>query len=320
MRLLNGRCYGRSPVRNRGVDRRRPGDGNACYPCTNCYTYTDSHAARSVGKVSESDFVIDYDPFRQFAIEVARAAGKVIREGAQRPIDVHSKGLRNLLTNIDLAAERTIVDAIHERYPDHDILTEETPPDQRSSRYRWVIDPLDGTGNFSRRFPCFSTSVALTLDDRSIAGAVYDPLLDQAFSASLGGGATLNGARLQATENTELIQTLIGMDWTRDAKTRAQNACIIAELVPVCGTLRICGSAALAICYVAAGFWDAYWHLCLSPWDAAAGALIVREAGGAVTDLAGHDWQLCEGPCLASNGRLHHQFLGHVNRGCEKVS
>jgi myo-inositol-1(or 4)-monophosphatase len=263
--------------------------------------------------------VTEYEQYRQFAQEVARSAGEVIREGAQRPIDVQSKGLRNLLTNIDLAAERTIVEAIHERYPDHDILTEETPPDQRGSRYRWVIDPLDGTGNFSRRYPCFSTSVALTLDDRSVAGAVYDPLLDQMFAASLGGGATLNGEPLQVTENTEMIQTLIGMDWTRAAKSRAQNACIIAELMPVCGTLRICGSAALAICYVAAGYWDAYWHLCLSPWDAAAGTIIVREAGGTVTDLAGRDWQLGTGPCLASNGRLHEQFRGYVNQGCEKV-
>jgi myo-inositol-1(or 4)-monophosphatase len=264
--------------------------------------------------------VTDYDPFRRFAVEVARTAGQVIRDGAQRPIDVTSKGLRNLLTSIDLAAERAIVDAIRERYPDHDVLTEETPPGQRSSRYRWVIDPLDGTGNFTRRFPCFSTSVALTLDDRSIAGAVYNPLLDRVFSASLGGGATANGKPLHVTENTEMIQTLIGMDWTRDARTREQNACIISELAPVCGTLRICGSAALAICYVAAGFWDAYWHLCLSPWDAAAGSLIVREAGGTVTDLAGRDWQLDTGPCLASNGRLHDQFRGYVNQGCEKVS
>ena len=101
--------------------------------------------------------------YLEFAVETAHAAGEVIREGRQRPIDVQSKGLRNLLTEIDLAAEHTIVDAIHSRYPDHDILTEETPPDQRSSRYRWVIDPLDGTANFSRGYPRYSTSIALTL-------------------------------------------------------------------------------------------------------------------------------------------------------------
>lgn len=253
---------------------------------------------------------MDLQGYLAFAQDVARAAGAVIRDGAQRPIEVRSKGLRNVLTDVDLAAERTIVDTIRARYPDHDILTEETPPDERSSRYQWVIDPLDGTGNFSRGYPRFSTSIALTVDDDPVAGAVYDPLLDQMFAASQGGGATLNGERLAVSQVEEMVQTLVAMDWTRDPRTRVQNADIIRELMPLCGTLRVCGSAALGICYVGAGFLDAYWHLNLSAWDVAAGALVVREAGGRVTDLAGQPWRPKAGPALVSNGRVHGTLLG----------
>ena len=258
-----------------------------------------------------------YQAFLQFAVDLARAAGAVIRKGAQRPIDVQSKGLRNLLTNVDLAAERTIVDAIRERYPDHDILTEETTPDQRTSRYRWVIDPLDGTGNFSRGYPCFSTSIGLTLDDEPIAGAVYDPMRGHLFAASLGGGATLNGQPLRASRIDRLLDMLIGMDWTREPRTRERIVCVIARLTPRCGTLRVCGSAVLGICYVGAGWWDAYWHLGLQAWDAAAGALIVREAGGVVTDLSGQPWRPQTGPCLVSNGRLHEAYRALIQQGYE---
>lgn len=256
-----------------------------------------------------------YEGYLQFAVQVARAAGEVIRQGAQRAIDVRSKGLRNLLTDVDLEAERTIVQAIREQHPDHDVLTEETPPEQRASRYCWVIDPLDGTGNFTRRYPCFSTSVALTYDDEPIAGAVYDPMRDHLFAATLGGGAALNGRALSVSQYDRLLDLLIGMDWSRAPKAREEVVRIIAWLTPRCGSMRTCGSAALGICYVGAGWWDAYWHLGLEPWDAAAGALIVREAGGQVTDFSGKRWRPEWGPCLASNGKLHGELCAQVGQG-----
>jgi myo-inositol-1(or 4)-monophosphatase len=259
--------------------------------------------------------VTDFHEYLDFAAQVAREAGRVIREGAQRPVDVYSKGLRDLLTDVDLAAERTIVDAIHAEYPDHDVLTEESAPDVRASRYQWVIDPLDGTGNFSRGYPCFSTSIALTLDDESIAGVVYDPLRDHLFAAARGGGATLNGQPIHVSAVERMLDTLVGMDWTRDEEKRARIVRILAALMPRCGTLRVCGSAALGVCYVGAGWWDAYWHLGLCSWDAAAGALIVREAGGRVTDLTGERWMPRAGPCVASNGHLHEDLIVLLNRG-----
>ena len=244
-----------------------------------------------------------------FAVETARAAGAVIRAGAARAIEVHSKGLRNLLTDVDLAAERTIVEAIRARYPAHDVLTEETPPGPRSSRYQWVVDPLDGTGNFARGYPCYSTSIALTLDGASLVGVVYDPMRDQVFCATRGGGATLDGQPLRVSRVDGMLETMIGMDWTRDPVSRAQVLQVVGRLTPRCGTLRVCGSAALGICYVGAGWWDAYWHLSLEPWDAAAAALVVREAGGTVTGRAGEQWQLGAGPLLASSGVLHGELV-----------
>ena len=243
--------------------------------------------------------------YLETALSAAHAAGHVIRTGAQRTVNVRTKGLRDLLTDVDLAAERAILDILRSRHPDHDVLTEESPPRQRTSPYRWVIDPLDGTANFAHRYPCFCTSIALTLDDEPIVGVVYDPLREHLFSATLGGGATLNGGPLRVSGTEHLIEAFIGMDWTRDAASRGQNAQIIAQLMPHCYGMRVCGSAVLSICYVGAGWWDAYWHLGPQPWDTAAGTLIVREAGGQVTDLAGEPYHLGTGPYLASNGKLH---------------
>jgi myo-inositol-1(or 4)-monophosphatase len=252
------------------------------------------------------------EAFYHFAIELAQAAGSVIREAAGQAVDVYSKGLRDTLTTVDLAAERTVVEAIRARYPEHDILTEETPASERRSRYQWVIDPLDGTGNFSRGYPCFSTSVALTHDDEPLAGAVYDAVRDHLFAAYLDGGATLNGQALQVSSVETMLDTMIGMDWPRDPAGREQAMQALERLMPACGSLRVCGSAALGICYVGAGWWDAYWHLTLEAWDAAAASLIVREAGGRVTDLTGREWRPRAGPLLASSGRLHQQFLAYV--------
>jgi myo-inositol-1(or 4)-monophosphatase len=256
--------------------------------------------------------VTEIEAYHRIAIEIVQGAGAVIREHVGRAVDVRSKGLRDVLTAADLAAERAIVEAIHARHPDHDILTEETPAGERQSQYQWVIDPLDGTGNFVRGYPCFSTSIALTVDDRPVVGAVYDPINDRLFAARLGGGATLNGRRLQVSPVETMLDTMIGMDWARDPPTRQRALDAMQRIVPACGTVRVCGSAALGICYVGAGWWDAYWHLSLQPWDAAAGSLIVREAGGRLTDLAGRAWRPQTGPVLASNRRLHGALLTYL--------
>jgi len=246
--------------------------------------------------------------FLQFTIEIARAAGQVIRQGAQGELNARQKGLRDFLTDVDLAAERTIIEAIRRCYPDHDILSEETPPAVRRSSFQWIIDPLDGTGNFVHRFPHFSTSVALAVDNEPLVGVVYDPLRDHLFAGGVGLGATLNGTPIHVSDITRMLDAQIGMDWSREEHLRKQIVTAIDRLSPHIGSLRCCGSAALGICYVAVGWWDAYFHLQLSAWDAAAGAVIAREAGGTVTDTAGHRWRPQNGPLLVSNGPLHRQF------------
>jgi myo-inositol-1(or 4)-monophosphatase len=251
----------------------------------------------------------DYEAYLDLAQKAAFAAGRIIREGAARPIDVQSKGLRNLLTDVDLAAERAILDILAREVPDHDVLTEESPPEARRSRYCWVIDPLDGTGNFAHGYPCFSTSIAFTQDEEPIVGVVYDPIREHFFAAVLGQGATLNGEPLHVSGTENLLEAFVGTDWTRDAASRERNVQMTAQLMPHINVLRVCGSAALSICYVGAGWWDAYWHVGLQPWDAAAGALIVRETGGQATDLLGQRWQLHSAPFLASNGKLHKEIL-----------
>jgi myo-inositol-1(or 4)-monophosphatase len=258
---------------------------------------------------------MDLGSYLDFAVRTARTAGQVIRQGAGQQIQVYSKGLRNLLTDVDLAAERAIVEAVAAQYPAHDVLTEETPPEERQSTFQWIVDPLDGTGNFSRGYPCFSTSIALTIADEPVVGVVYDPMRDQMFAASRDGGATLNGERLRVSNVDYMLGTVVGMDWTRDPDTRSQIARVIAHQSRECGTLRVCGSAALGICYVGAGWWDAYWHLSLQAWDAAAGALIVREAGGQVTDIGGERWLPRQGPCIASNGQVHGRFQDLIALG-----
>jgi len=256
--------------------------------------------------------MIDSKLLLDVAVRAARAGGKAIREGAVRPIDVRSKGLRDLLTDVDLTAERAIVDTIRAWYPDHDILTEETPPGERRSRYQWIVDPLDGTGNFCRGLPFYSTSVALAIDDEPVVGAICDPVRGQLFAARRGGGAAVNGEPLQMTRNEDLLQCVIGMDWSRGEKARRAASDLIGDLNPVCGSIRILGSAALGLCYVAAGVLDAYWHLCLSPWDVAAGAVILREVGGKVTTVQGRRWRPATGSCLASNGIIHERIVQYA--------
>jgi myo-inositol-1(or 4)-monophosphatase len=250
--------------------------------------------------------------YLHIALEAARAAGRVIREGAQRPVDVRSKGLRDYLTDVDLAAESAILEVLGRRCPDHDTLTEETPPGVRTSPYCWVIDPLDGTGNFAHGYPVYSTSIGLTLEGEPVVGVVYDPMREHLFAATANGGATLNGVPLRASATEAMIEAFIGMDWSREPASRERTVKLIGHLSRRCNVLRTCGSAALALCYVAAGWWDAYWHVSISAWDVAAGALIAREAGGRVTDLAGQRWDLGTTSVLASNGRLHAQLCALV--------
>jgi myo-inositol-1(or 4)-monophosphatase len=244
------------------------------------------------------------------AIEAARQIGQALLEGFGRPQEIRSKGLRDIVTEADLRAQHKAIEIIHSRYPDHDVWAEEGGqiPDGTSD-YCWIVDPLDGTTNYSRGYPCFSVSIGLSYRGEVILGAVYDPLRDQLFQAQRGQGAYLNNARIHVRTIERLIDAVVGLDWPRKQDLRSQMAELVAKIAPRVGTLRTSGSAALSLCYVAAGWIDAYLNFTPQPWDAAAASLIIQEAGGTINDLAGLSWHPNSRGCLASNGLIHEAML-----------
>ncbi|HHX44374.1 MAG TPA: inositol monophosphatase [Chloroflexi bacterium] len=245
------------------------------------------------------------------AIRAAREAGAVLRRGYLRPHEVRVKGYRDIMTEVDLAAERVAVGIVREAFPDATIMSEEsyTRWQHSGDEPAWFIDPLDGTTNYARGLPMFSVSVGVALGGVPQCGAVYDPLLDQLFWAERGVGAFLGDTRLRVSERATLSETLVTLDWPREQRMREVSARFLARLAPRVDAVRSRGSAALGLCAIAAGWADIYFQYTLSPWDVAAGALIVEEAGGRVTDLHGRPYRLDEPGWLATNGRVHDAVL-----------
>jgi myo-inositol-1(or 4)-monophosphatase len=246
------------------------------------------------------------------ATEAARAAGREVALRLDRERDVRVKGLRDLVTDADLAAQEILVRAIRSEFPDHAILSEEAPAPSQAAEITWVLDPVDGTSNYAHRFPCFSVSVGIRDTEGLLAGVVYDPLREHLFCAERGRGARLGDQPLRVSGTDEVIEAIVGLDFARDPDARSALVGMFARLAPHVHTFRSIGSAALGLCYVAAGWLDAYFHVSLAPWDAAAGVLVIREAGGQVTGLDGGAWELGDPRLLASNGVLHDQLLPHL--------
>jgi myo-inositol-1(or 4)-monophosphatase len=245
------------------------------------------------------------------AIRAAREAGQVLAEYYERPHRINIKGLRDILTEADLAAEAVALRLIREGCPEALFLSEESHQawQEDPARPIWCVDPLDGTTNFAHGLPGFSVSVAMALGGTVQCGAVYDPLLNQLFYAERGQGAYLNGRRLHVSPCTALNASLVLLDWPRAPEPRALAAGFLARLAPQVDAIRSRGSAALGFCSVAAGWAEAYFQYTLGPWDVAAGWLLVEEAGGQVSDLSGRSGHLNRGDWLASNGHIHQAFL-----------
>lgn len=245
----------------------------------------------------------------QTAIEAAHRAGKVIAEHypAQRSITV--KGYRDIVTEVDTAAESIIIDLIRQRFPDHAILSEEAGGKGIGASYTWVIDPLDGTTNYARRVPFFCTSVGVLEDGEPLAGAIYDPLREQTFAVERGKGATLNDKPIHASQASPLSHTMLALDWGHSDEVRAQTLDLLLRIAPRCGTVRALGSAALALAYVATGWLDGYFNLALKPWDTAVGTLLITEAGGKCTSIEGSPYQVSIPGCLATNGLIHDELF-----------
>ena len=260
------------------------------------------------------------DPvFLATAIEIVRRAGEIQLERRESGFRVSKKAENDLVTDVDLECERMFRAVIAERFPDHDILAEElgacTSPGP-GSRWRWVFDPLDGTTNYAHGLPIFCASLGLEFDGRADVGAVYDPTRRELFTAERGGGAFLNGKRLTVSDTPRLIDSLIVTGFPYDVHRHPRDLVeLFGAFLGRARAVRRLGSAALDLCYVAAGRFEAFWEQHLKPWDVSAGALIVEEAGGRVTGIDGSPFDAAAAHLVASNGRLQDEMLA-VIREC----
>jgi len=254
------------------------------------------------------------DPvFLAAAVEIVLRAGEIQMDGRASGFHVAKKGAIDLVTEIDLACERMCRAVLAERFPEHDILAEELsagPQEAARARYRWVFDPLDGTTNFAHGLPIFCASLALELDGTPIVGAIYDPSRRELFTAERGQGAFVNGVPLKTTATAPIGDALLVTGFPYDMHVRGPE---IVELFGLflhrARAVRRLGSAALDLCYVAAGRFDGFWEQHLKPWDVSAGALVVTEAGGRITGMDGAPFDVRAGHLVASNGPVHDAML-----------
>lgn len=256
--------------------------------------------------------------FLDIAVRAARAAGKLQRERLWSEHDIQFKGEINLVTEVDRECEDMIVAAIRGEFPDHDILAEENEYARSDSRFRWIIDPLDGTTNYAHGFPWFCVSIALEIDGEVRLGVIYHPMMDELFTAAKGEGALLNGRPLRVSRREPLKNCLLATGFPYDRTwDNENNFANFQNFQMTARAVRRAGAAALDLAYVAAGRLDGYWECKLKPWDVAAGQLLVAEAGGMVTNYAGEPFSIREHRIIASNGLIHGEMV-EVLKGGEK--
>ncbi len=246
-------------------------------------------------------------PMLNIAVRAARKAGNLIAKNYETPdaVETNQKGTNDFVTNVDRDAERLIIEVIRKSYPLHSIVTEESGDlGGEDKDIQWVIDPLDGTSNFIKRFPHFSVSIAVRVKGRTEVAVVYDPMRNELFTAVRGQGAQLNGYRLRGSTARDLDGTILATGFPFKAKQHAASYMnVVTALFTKCADFRRTGSAALDLAYVAAGRTDGYFEIGLKPWDFAAGELLVREAGSLVTDFTGGHGYLQSGNIVAGNSR-----------------
>ena len=243
------------------------------------------------------------------SINAARTAGKIVKERFLTEKEINYKGWANVVTDVDLESEKIIVDILNTNFPGFSILAEESEPITNDSDYTWVVDPIDGTRNFAGGIPHFCIVVALAKGSEIVAGVTYDPIRDELFTAEQGQGAYLNETRLQITEQTNVLESLMGFDMGYVGEKATLALDLIRNIWPNMQGIRLMGSSALGLAYSAASRLDIYFHHSLSPWDIASGLLIVKEAGGIVTDKQGNPADLYTPSIIASNPLVVADFL-----------
>jgi len=252
--------------------------------------------------------------FLNVAINAAQFAGTYIEQSADELGKVDYKGRADLVTDVDRTSEGIVMEHIHQAFPDHDILAEESTQDQRSHEFRWVVDPLDGTTNYVHKYQHYAVSIALQHHDETIIGVVYNPRSKEMFTAIRGEGACLNDMAIHVSKTDELNQALLSTGIPYEISVRWHKSMDLFKLFySQTHGVRRDGSAALDLCYVASGRFDGFWELDLNPWDVAAGILIVQEAGGVISQFDGSESTIYDDEILASNGRIHEKMRDVIN-------
>lgn len=250
-------------------------------------------------------------PMLNIAIRAARNAGNVIVRSMDKldQIQIANKADNDYVSEVDQRAEQEIIRVIHKAYPDHAILAEESG-NTSGNDFQWIIDPLDGTTNYLHGFPQFAVSIALQHKNRLEQAVVYDPLRQELFTASRGSGAQLNDRRIRVSPRKDLEGALLGTGFPfRQKQNLDFFLATFKELFPRTAGIRRAGSAALDLAYVAAGRLDGFWEIGLNPWDMAAGALLIQEAGGLVSDLEGGNEFMKAGNIVCANPKLFKHIL-----------
>ena len=248
--------------------------------------------------------------FLSIAVEAAHAAGEIQRERLWGDNFVDFKGDKNLVTHVDRLSEDVILRHLRAACPDCDVLAEESGASDTGSSFRWIVDPLDGTTNYAHGFPWFAVSIALEISGEIHLGVVYHPMMDELFTCIRGSGAWLNGNKLSVSTRQPLKSCLLATGFPYDrTQTNENNFDNFVQFQLAARAVRRAGAAALDLAYVAAGRLDGFWECKLSPWDVAAGKLLVEEAGGIVTNHANEPYSIDDHRILASNGRIHQEML-----------
>lgn len=258
--------------------------------------------------------------YLETAEKAARQAGAVLRSKFGTSLHIDKKGRINLVTEADLASEELIRSVILSQFPAHEFLGEESGLSARTGQPRWIVDPLDGTTNFAQGYPFFSVSIALEINNEIAIGVVYDPTHDEMFCAAKGHGAHLNGRPIEVSNHAVLEESLLVTGFPYEIRRDPDIlVAIFKEMIVRARGIRRDGSAALDLCYVACGRFDAFWEVGLHPWDIAAGSLMISEAGGRVTNFSDQPHNLRYPEMLASNGLLHAGILQAIEPNLERL-
>lgn len=254
---------------------------------------------------------MDLKHAKRVGTAAAYKGGEILRSYFGKTFEIRKKGATDLVTEADIRSEKQIIETIRNAFPDHSVLAEESGVREGTARYQWIIDPLDGTTNFSHGLSFFAVSVAFAVGGNVVVGIVFCPITGEIFTAVSGEGAELNGRTIRVSESFPLSESLLVTGFPYDLKkmhiptllTRFTNCLKAAQ------GIRRFGSAALDLCLVACGRFDGFWEQHLNPWDTAAGALIAKEAGATVTDFSNHPFTVDKKEILATNGKIHEEML-----------